>query len=220
MAREYEVPFRKIFSTKHVGVWLWTHILTGNVHWYDRSTRKHQCHNPTEIYFSLMSYTLAQVSRASRRERELLRGSQGTRLKSIWENIKIWDVLLFLWLRSSIRREGNSLFPLCSPHWQSLYSETKGGSICLRCLLLPAWGSDYKAEDKPWRQAHLGLPLATSLALGKLLNPCKILATLCSLEIITAPTSQGCFEDKMRYCIKRESLQRLAHSIYLSTHSV
>lgn len=90
----------------------------------------------------------------------------------------------------------------------------------LRCLLLPAWGSDYKAEDKPWRQAHLGLPLATSLALGKLLNPCKILATLCSLEVITAPTSQGCFEDKMRYCIKRESLQRLAHSIYLSTHSV
>lgn len=44
-------------------------------------------------------------------------------------------------------------------------------------------------EYKPWGPTHLGLPLATSLALGKLLNPCKILATVCKLQIILAPTS-------------------------------
>ena len=87
-------------------------------------------------------------------------------------------------------REENSLFLFVHPTGRVCTVKQKE-QITVGDILYCLAGDQLaqRKEYKPWRPTDLGLPLATSLALGKLLDPCKILATVCNLEIIIAPTS-------------------------------
>lgn len=145
----------------------------------------------------------------------LLRGSQ--------EKYKKSEVLpSFSGSDLGIWSEGNALF-LCAHPTGSLNSKTERTSKCLRCPLLPGWDQILQSKEYigVWqtRVQILALPLVSSVALDKLLNPCKILAAVYNVEIIIVPMSEGCFEDKMRWCIERELFQGPAHNMHPLIHS-
>lgn len=98
VARGCWVPFRKICSQKHVGVWFWTWtlefllVMLGDITsqpWNANVVTPQRFISHSEIILWPRS------QECSRKERErsqgkmgLLRGSQGTWLKFLWENIK------------------------------------------------------------------------------------------------------------------------------------
>lgn len=117
----------------------------------------------------------------------LLKGSQGTWLKFLWENTKKQRCSHLCVAQIQMLEENSPL--LCAHPTDSLDSKTKGTK------------GEKKSASIGLRQTWvriLALPLASSMALVKLLDPYKILALVYNLEMITVPTSEGCFEDKMK----------------------
>lgn len=129
-----------------------------------------------------------------------MRGSQGTWLKFLWENIKK-QRCSHLCVAQIQMLEENSL--LYAHPTDNLDFKTKGTNNYLRCPLLPGCIKFYREKRASFRVIQtwfqiLALPLASSVALVKLLDPYTILTTVYNLEIITVPTSESCFEDKMK----------------------
>lgn len=98
VARGCWVPFRKICSRKHVGVWFWTWtlefllVMLGDITsqpWNANVVTPQRFISYSEIILWPRSQEHSRKEREKSQEKMgLLRGSQGTWLKFLWENIK------------------------------------------------------------------------------------------------------------------------------------